>query len=113
LARRGRNGKARLGWAWLGRVRQAWQVRAWRGSVGLGMTRFGPAGKEVRMSKSQRTTVSFPLSLKRRMDAIHEDVNWSAIAARAFEREVARHERKQAEERQGPPAGLPDQWLWM
>jgi hypothetical protein len=37
------------------------------------------------MSKIHRTTISIPLELKERMDAVTDQVNWSAIAARAFE----------------------------
>jgi hypothetical protein len=32
-----------------------------------------------------RTTITVPLNLKKRMDAVKEDVNWSALACRAFE----------------------------
>lgn len=37
-----------------------------------------------------RTTISVASDLKARMDAIGEPVNWSAVASRAFEQEVAR-----------------------
>jgi hypothetical protein len=37
-----------------------------------------------------RTTISLPADLRRRMKACGEDVNWSAVAARAFAAEVAR-----------------------
>lgn len=38
-----------------------------------------------------RTTISLPADLKKRMDKIADDVNWSAIAARAFESVLAEH----------------------
>jgi len=41
------------------------------------------------MSKSYRTTITIPASLKARMDEIGEEVNWSAVAARAFEQKLA------------------------
>jgi hypothetical protein len=37
-----------------------------------------------------RTTISLPAELRRRMKACGDDVNWSAVAARAFAAEVAR-----------------------
>jgi hypothetical protein len=37
-----------------------------------------------------RTTISLPAELRRRMRACGENVNWSAVAARAFKVEVAR-----------------------
>jgi hypothetical protein len=36
-----------------------------------------------------RTTISVPRHLKRRMDAVTESVNWSALACRAFEDKLA------------------------
>lgn len=36
-----------------------------------------------------RTTVSIPSDLKARMDAVTEPVNWSSVAARAFEEKLA------------------------
>jgi hypothetical protein len=36
-----------------------------------------------------RTTISVPLDLKERMDAVTEQVNWSTVACRAFEQELA------------------------
>jgi hypothetical protein len=36
-----------------------------------------------------RTTISVPGDLKRRMDAVKEPVNWSALACRAFEDKLA------------------------
>jgi hypothetical protein len=36
-----------------------------------------------------RTTISISADLKRRIDKAGEDVNWSAIAARAFESKLA------------------------
>lgn len=40
------------------------------------------------MSKSVRTTISIPGDLKAAMDAVEHPVNWSAIAAEAFKREI-------------------------
>lgn len=37
------------------------------------------------MTKIYRTTISIPQELKDEMDAVTEQVNWSAIAARAFQ----------------------------
>jgi hypothetical protein len=37
-----------------------------------------------------RTTISLPADLRRRMKACGDEVNWSAVAARAFAAEVAR-----------------------
>lgn len=37
---------------------------------------------------SFRTTISVPADLKRRMDAVKQPVNWSALACRAFEEKV-------------------------
>jgi hypothetical protein len=48
-----------------------------------------------------RTTISISLDLKKRMDAVGESVNWSAVAARAFEdklAEIANRRKKTAEE---------------
>lgn len=39
-------------------------------------------------SGSTRTTISVPRDLKRRMDKVTEDVNWSAIACQAFEQKL-------------------------
>jgi hypothetical protein len=41
------------------------------------------------MSKTMRTSISVPLALKKRMDAAKEQINWSAIACRAFEEKLA------------------------
>jgi hypothetical protein len=41
------------------------------------------------MKKSVRTTISIPASLKARMDAATEEINWSAVAAHAFEARLA------------------------
>src|SRR5260370_8114024 len=41
------------------------------------------------MAKSYRTTITIPSDLKARMDAIGEEVNWSAVASRAFEARLA------------------------
>src|SRR5262245_47766624 len=50
--------------------------------------------------KTYRTTISIPLDLKARMDAAGEQVNWSAVAARAFEEKLAElASRKSAKER--------------
>jgi hypothetical protein len=38
---------------------------------------------------SFRTTISVPRDLKRRMEAVKEGINWSAIACRAFEDKLA------------------------
>jgi hypothetical protein len=38
---------------------------------------------------SHRTTISVPLDLKKRMDKVKEDVNWSALACQAFESKLA------------------------
>jgi hypothetical protein len=40
------------------------------------------------MARSHRTTITVPNELKARMDAIGEDVNWSALACRAFEQKL-------------------------
>ena len=49
-------------------------------------------------AKYARTTISVPPDLKRRMEAVEEAVNWSAVACRAFEAKVgeiaSRKERK-------------------
>jgi hypothetical protein len=48
-------------------------------------------------SKFHRTTITIPQSLKTRMDAVQGPVNWSALAARAFEaklREVEMRDKK-------------------
>jgi hypothetical protein len=44
-----------------------------------------------------RTTISIPIDLKRRMDAAGRGVNWSAVAARAFEVELAEIASKKKE----------------
>lgn len=44
-----------------------------------------------------RTTISVPRELKRRMDAVKETVNWSAIACRAFEEKLAEIATKKEE----------------
>jgi hypothetical protein len=36
-----------------------------------------------------RTTISIPVELKRRMDEVAESVNWSALAAEAFQNKLA------------------------
>jgi hypothetical protein len=38
--------------------------------------------------KSTRTTITLPPGLKTRMDAVADQVNWSAVAAAAFERKL-------------------------
>src|SRR6266511_2526827 len=53
-------------------------------------------------SKVYRTTISIPEDLKHRMDGVEEPVNWSGVAGRAFETELAeiaaRKERKTRED---------------
>jgi hypothetical protein len=44
-----------------------------------------------------RTTISIPDNLKKRMDKVREPVNWSAIAANAFELKLGEIARKQQE----------------
>jgi hypothetical protein len=47
---------------------------------------------EVSMAKKTgpfRTTISVPADLKKRMDAATEQINWSAVACRAFEQRLA------------------------
>jgi hypothetical protein len=39
--------------------------------------------------RSFRTTITIPQDLKERMDALEVEVNWSAVAARAFEEKLA------------------------
>jgi hypothetical protein len=41
------------------------------------------------MGNTHRTTISIPLELKARMDAVVEDINWSELACRAFEQKLA------------------------
>ena len=43
----------------------------------------------AKVTGSHRTTISVPLELKKRMDKVKEDVNWSALACRAFEQKLA------------------------
>jgi hypothetical protein len=43
----------------------------------------------LRMKTSIRTTISIPAALKARMDAVDEPINWSSIAAQAFELKLA------------------------
>jgi hypothetical protein len=40
-------------------------------------------------TRSFRTTITVPQDLKARMDAVREQVNWSALACRAFEEKLA------------------------
>jgi hypothetical protein len=42
-----------------------------------------------KMAKHARTTITVPADLKARMDEVDESVNWSAIAAQAFEQKLA------------------------
>jgi hypothetical protein len=42
--------------------------------------------------KAARMNITVPAALKARMDAVGGGVNWSAVAARAFEAEVRSHE---------------------
>jgi hypothetical protein len=46
---------------------------------------------------SFRTTISVPRNLKRRMDAVKEGINWSAVACRAFEDKLAEIDTKKEE----------------
>jgi hypothetical protein len=41
------------------------------------------------MAKHVRTTITVPPELKARMDTVEEEVNWSAVAAQAFEQRLA------------------------
>jgi hypothetical protein len=41
------------------------------------------------MSKAHRTTITVPAELKARMDAVDEEVNWSAVACAAFDQKLA------------------------
>lgn len=52
--------------------------------------------KKQKPSSTPRMTISVPGNLRERMQAVTEDVNWSAIASRAFEAAIAQIEaRKQ------------------
>jgi hypothetical protein len=42
-----------------------------------------------KMSKHARTTITVPADLKARMEAIDQEVNWSALACQAFEERLA------------------------
>jgi hypothetical protein len=44
--------------------------------------------------RSFRTTITVPAHLKQRMDAVKEEVNWSALAACAFEAKLAEFAKK-------------------
>jgi hypothetical protein len=44
--------------------------------------------------RSFRTTITVPADLKRRMDAVTEEVNWSALAASAFEAKLTEIAKK-------------------
>src|SRR5437879_3439244 len=44
--------------------------------------------------RSFRTTITVPADLKRRMDAVDEEINWSALAASAFEAKLAEIAKK-------------------
>jgi hypothetical protein len=46
----------------------------------------------------QRTTITIPPDLKERMDAVKEEVNWSALAARAFEEKLIEIASRKAEQ---------------
>jgi hypothetical protein len=50
----------------------------------------GPRVKDCIMGAIHRTTISIPQDLKERMEAIKDQANWSAVAARAFEAELGR-----------------------
>jgi hypothetical protein len=43
----------------------------------------------AKKSGSFRTTITLPLGLKKRMDEVAGQVNWSAVAARAFEEKLS------------------------
>jgi hypothetical protein len=47
---------------------------------------------------SHRTTITVPFGLKARMDAVSESVNWSAVAAAAFEAKLAEIAEKKLRE---------------
>src|SRR5262245_16856118 len=47
-------------------------------------------------TRSFRTTITVPQDLKNRMDAIKEDVNWSALACQAFEAKLGEIAAKKA-----------------
>jgi hypothetical protein len=42
------------------------------------------------MARARRMSITVPAELKARMDQVDADFNWSSVAARAFEREIAR-----------------------
>lgn len=75
---------------------------AWRGRlgadghgvVGLGEAWRGRHGerREVAMRRTMRTTISVPMQLRERMDSVGRELNWSAIAAEAFEAALRRRE---------------------
>jgi hypothetical protein len=48
------------------------------------------------MAKHSRTTISVPADLKARMDAVEEEINWSAVARQAFETKLAELIRRKA-----------------
>lgn len=50
-------------------------------------------------SSIYRTTISIPQNLKKRMDSVTAQVNWSAVAAAAFEQELVRIAVKETCER--------------
>src|SRR5262245_7183403 len=47
---------------------------------------------------SHRTTITIPLGLKARMDAVSENVNWAGIAGVAFEAKLAEIAARKLEE---------------
>lgn len=53
-----------------------------------------PAPRRIDEQGFVRTTISVPASLKRRMDRVA--ANWSAVASRAFEEHLERHQSKEA-----------------
>ena len=103
VARPGRRGAARLGWAWepmahlekidvsklqYGMAWPGWARRgeAWHGKGANGAKEKSMRGKTGRL---HRTTITIPIGLKDRMNKVGEHVNWSAVATAAFEAKLA------------------------
>jgi len=67
------------------------KVMSWRHNESI--TKLGPENGVVDVSKKRsntvRTTISVPHDLKRRMDKVAEEVNWSALACQAFQDKLA------------------------
>jgi hypothetical protein len=53
------------------------------------ITTLAKGGFMAKVTGFVRTTISVPASLKRQMDRVKEPVNWSALAAIAFEQKLA------------------------